>query len=510
MCRRPLGQAEVKLVRKEFVSLYKIAADNGHVPEFEYDDRGFAKDLNSAGEVVERLAGITNEKCQRAKVISHVKQRMLRLAERAKGLAVVVAKDAEEAQKVVGLAAFNVKCEQLVIEAIGLPPTSGVFRALQGASLAHFSKAKRPQLVAFCHMRLFESSSLPRGTSFKFPKLKNAPGETGETLVEMAFRLRRTAVVLKNLPLPPPLPPPVIAPFVITAGTAARGAIELPSTLLKDDAWVASVWSNVSGRALDASMNRSPADFERADRTFQVLQRRLVVHLDLRAPGKEDHWAIEFMRANMARLTANAVLFGHVKKDVTCCSETSCLLSASTSRFVLIVNELGQLEGCYLHWDNEAGVWVRSGKVVGTESTKRNFEVRHKEHGAASQLLTLESKSSRFYNSYPASSSEAYSPVLRKGWFSDLSQFVGLGFSRANHAAVTALCAPVDGVLCWSKDAMNKTAKAKFAGCKTLQEKQLHMVGYLFELFYDLMLSSEINVSRSPGFEMCLGVFGGA
>jgi hypothetical protein len=135
---------------------------------------------------------------------------------------------------------------------------------------------------------------------------------------------------------------------------------------------------------------------------------------------------------------------------------------------------------------------------------------RNKEHGRSSQLLTTESKSSEFYNSYPAMLSESYSTARRKGWFVDLSLYVGIGFSRADTAAVSALCVPTDGVLCWTTKALHKTSTTKFAGCKTNPEKQLHMVGYLFELFYDLMLSPDANVLRSPGFETCLGIFGGS
>jgi hypothetical protein len=36
-------------------------------------------------------------------------------------------------------------------------------------------------------------------------------------------------------------------------------------------------------------------------------------------------------------------------------------------------------------------------------------------------------------------------------------------------------------------------------------DKQLHIVGYLFELCYDIAL----NVSQSPGFESFVGEFGG-
>jgi hypothetical protein len=41
------------------------------------------------------------------------------------------------------------------------------------------------------------------------------------------------------------------------------------------------------------------------------------------------------------------------------------------------------------------------------------------------------------------------------------------------------------------------------------QAKQLHMVGYLCELVYNLALAPGENVSQSPGFETPLGVFGG-
>ena len=38
----------------------------------------------------------------------------------------------------------------------------------------------------------------------------------------------------------------------------------------------------------------------------------------------------------------------------------------------------------------------------------------------------------------------------------------------------------------------------------TMQQKQLNMVGYLLEIFYDLALSPGDNVSENPGFERYL------
>ena len=49
-----------------------------------------------------------------------------------------------------------------------------------------------------------------------------------------------------------------------------------------------------------------------------------------------------------------------------------------------------------------------------------------------------------------------------------------------------------------------------FNGLTTLKEKQLRIVGYAFELVYDLMISPLDNISKSPGFETPLGVFGGS
>ena len=40
-----------------------------------------------------------------------------------------------------------------------------------------------------------------------------------------------------------------------------------------------------------------------------------------------------------------------------------------------------------------------------------------------------------------------------------------------------------------------------------MREKQLVVVGYFFEMCYDICLSPGRNVSNNPGFETILGVF---
>jgi hypothetical protein len=43
----------------------------------------------------------------------------------------------------------------------------------------------------------------------------------------------------------------------------------------------------------------------------------------------------------------------------------------------------------------------------------------------------------------------------------------------------------------------------------TAVQKFQEVIAYLFEFGYNLALSPENNVSRSPGFESILGIFGG-
>jgi hypothetical protein len=77
----------------------------------------------------------------------------------------------------------------------------------------------------------------------------------------------------------------------------------------------------------------------------------------------------------------------------------------------------------------------------------------------------------------------------------------GLVFKIGDEEAKTALCSADDkkGLLYWSATAMSKVTK----------DKQLHMVGFLFEMLYDLMIAPNANVSQSPGFESFLHIYGG-
>ena len=87
------------------------------------------------------------------------------------------------------------------------------------------------------------------------------------------------------------------------------------------------------------------------------------------------------------------------------------------------------------------------------------------------------------------------------------SSRTGLGFNPS--ADVEALISNT-GLFKWSPDIISKLEKCNMPGARDIKWKKLHMVAYLCEFAYDLCLSSELNVSKSPGFETVLGVFGGS
>ena len=87
-----------------------------------------------------------------------------------------------------------------------------------------------------------------------------------------------------------------------------------------------------------------------------------------------------------------------------------------------------------------------------------------------------------------------------------LTQYCGFSFNRLNN--VSGLISTVKGgcLLDWSLYT-NQLKQTNIRGCNTFREKQLVIVGYFFELCYDICLSPRYNVSRNPGFESILGVF---
>jgi hypothetical protein len=78
MLRWQMTEKERQLHLDNFVELLVFVCLHGHVPDKEFFNGGFPANTNHAGEEVPRLAGISQERCQRAKTLSHEHQVKLR------------------------------------------------------------------------------------------------------------------------------------------------------------------------------------------------------------------------------------------------------------------------------------------------------------------------------------------------------------------------------------------------------------------------------------------------
>jgi hypothetical protein len=79
-----------------------------------------------------------------------------------------------------------------------------------------------------------------------------------------------------------------------------------------------------------------------------------------------------------------------------------------------------------------------------------------------------------------------------------LEQYCALGFSRQDKSHQSLYATTGNGIF-------KRIGEIKFPGAKVLADKQLHMIGYMIELCYDLALSLDHNISESAGFETPLG-----
>jgi hypothetical protein len=181
-----------------------------------------------------------------------------------------------------------------------------------------------------------------------------------------------------------------------------------------------------------------------------------------------------------------------------------CYSNAVVLMTIYLLYVKSSVLGCYLysHKDETCDYFVRSGKVIG-----RSFIVRQKEHAKCALSQEMRSK---FYTRYP-SNAASYSNELRLGFFENLTQYCGLGFSRSVNDAYKSLYMKGDsnGILIWD-DRILACLKScsKYKGAE-LSNGQLHLVGYLFECCYDLAISPSRNVSQNPGFESFVGQLNG-
>ena len=247
----------------------------------------------------------------------------------------------------------------------------------------------------------------------------------------------------------------------------------------------------------------SEGDKKKADLLVKLLRSRLKVHLKrrIKQKSKRSHWSMRLAYNNMSVVAALMILQGHVKMDVGSLNEHDSLLAIDIRQFVAC-EDCPNREGAYLYFDLNRGVFVRSGKVSG-----RGFGARNGEHLSAAKAS---SAASFFYLMFPSTVSTRSTKRDKRGLFESLVQVVASGFDGKSEAAKYVDRDISEGGVLILSEQEKKHGRASMKNLKCSElEKFHHLLSYQMELGYDLSISPENNVSKSPGYESILGIIGG-
>ena len=141
---------------------------------------------------------------------------------------------------------------------------------------------------------------------------------------------------------------------------------------------------------------------------------------------------------------------------------------------------------------------------MGSNESKNGIVKRNEDHRKkAVSALLLDGEC--FYTLYPSRSNSNQLPD-QIGHFENLQQYCGFCFNRKSNVDGLVPTVEGEGMFDWSIY-IKYLESTNIRGAKTLIDKQLTVVGYYFELCYDLCLSPSHNVSNNSGFESILGVF---
>ena len=229
----------------------------------------------------------------------------------------------------------------------------------------------------------------------------------------------------------------------------------------------------------------------------------------------DNNWLVQLMRAYYGglglRVVAPTLLLAIDATTMCVCtspraSTKGWFIASKTdtgkTRSLYTVGATGQ--GCYLYYHESKFKWVRSGKVCG-QST---FIKRHDQHVSNSKAASVDPRSSYFYQQYPHPESPDARKDTRAGHFTDLRQYIGIGFNR-DDAELLTVDRSEGGILEWQANIIDMVSKSGLGRRgATLAEKKLEMAAYLFEFVYDLMIADRDNVSGNPGFEALIGYYG--
>lgn len=352
------------------------------------------------------------------------------------------------------------------------------------------------------------SSLPPKGSA-----LKAHLGE--DCLVKRAFEKKTQPVILQGEQLVVVPTRRIIVPtqldFLNIQSEHALQAEEIQkaSSFMRRGEWVAKITGVLTGRV--APFPISAVHLAQADALMPIIYKRLQRHIvDKVAAARRQHWCLHWVRANLGVMCALAMVQGHLRLKVRSDPGAhECLLTPLITRFIKVDETVKRLEGAYVHWhtspilvlgeEPEIQEPVRTGKVAGRT---RNFGVRNPEHKSGSTLT--HANPTWFYQLFPSRDCMMDSePAGRRGYFEELSMHVLVGFDRKDEVAMQSLCDTQKQMFVWPANICKLLHENKWLDLN-FRDKQLQMLSFLWELFYELTLSTDADVSESPGFEKFL------
>jgi len=272
---------------------------------------------------------------------------------------------------------------------------------------------------------------------------------------------------------------------------APPASLRTPSSYLQNSTWVSKMSTLIKGIG---GVEITPELEKFADATLKELEPRFTRHIDDKVDeSKSNHFTLKFQSDNLPAMSAILALCGGVTDDLECTDVNSCLLRLPFGGvFKLMSNDLKGLEGCYLYYDRKRATWIRSGKTSGAANA--SFDYRHNTHKSNAAKIP-EMEKHKFYQCYPTRGVENLGG--QKGYFEDLDMYCALAFDRASNLEDFCPKEEDDSLFVWSNETMKSLTR--YSG--TMKDKQLNMVAYLWELTFELLLSVDGNVSKSPGYE---------
>ena len=194
-----LKASNIEKIKTHFKQLYEYQVEHGHVPDSVLEITELPKDKDLQGNVVERLATITNEPCQRCKSISHIAVRKERVDELEKVAAKKIESKMEAVRKVRALLQDSDKCIMELKKKNRMAVDESLPSYLLRLRMCDFANQNvRSKLIkAFIHVRKFNTVKATKALPSTKGNVIEAVRERDINLIRMAYDVRMDEIKLK-------------------------------------------------------------------------------------------------------------------------------------------------------------------------------------------------------------------------------------------------------------------------------------------------------------------------